>query len=130
MSHHCSYRVYYEDTDAGGVVYYANYLKFAERARTEWLRERGIIQSKLAQEEDILFVVRKAELDLKQPARLDDLIDIETSLVHIKGARINLEQTLCVNKQILVSLNITIACINSAFKPTRLPPSIINAIAS
>ena len=69
-------RVYYEDTDIGGVVYYANYLKFFERARTEWLRSFGLNQDKLAQEEGLIFVVRRALLDFVRPARLDDMLEV------------------------------------------------------
>ncbi len=69
-------RVYYEDTDTGGVVYYANYLKFFERARTEWLRSFGLNQDKLAQEEGLIFVVRRALLDFLRPARLDDMLEV------------------------------------------------------
>src|SRR5699024_2900175 len=85
-------RVYYEDTDTGGVVYYANYLKFFERARTEWLRSLGLNQIKLANEENILFVVKCADISYSKPARLDDLINIHTTINEIRASSIMFEQ--------------------------------------
>jgi acyl-CoA thioester hydrolase len=79
-------RVYYEDTDAGGVVYYANYLKFMERARTEWLRGLGFDQERIRFELNRVFVVRHASVDYRAPARLDDLLDVKTTLSRLGGA--------------------------------------------
>ena len=90
MSHQINFRVYYEDTDAGRVMYYANYLKFAERARTEWLREIGFNQSEL----DIFFVVRHVEIDYLSPARLDDEVRVETHLQNVSGASITKTQNI------------------------------------
>jgi acyl-CoA thioester hydrolase len=87
-----TYRIYYEDTDAGGVVYYANYLKFFERARTDFFRARNIFQSQLAQKEDSIFVVRKCSLEYKVPAKLDDLVTITTIINNIGGASIKMHQ--------------------------------------
>lgn len=119
--HKVSYRVYYEDTDAGGVVYYANYLKFAERARTELLRSHKINQSKLAEDEKILFVVKRAEIDLKKPARLDDIIDIYTEVNDLTGASVTMRQLIKNNDTILAEAIITIVCVNDNMKPTRIP---------
>ena len=81
-------RVYYEDTDAGGVVYYANYLKFCERARTDWLRAIGLEQGRLAADQNIIFVVRSVKADYLQPAVLDDLLDVVTTLGKLGHAKI------------------------------------------
>ena len=85
-------RVYYEDTDAGGVVYYANYLKFFERGRTEWLRRLGVDQSTLAAREHRIFVVKKVEIQYRKPAKLDDLLAIHSKITRIGPASINFEQ--------------------------------------
>ncbi len=120
MAHQIHYRVYYEDTDAGGVVYYANYLKFAERARTEMLRDRGLIQSELAEKEDLLFVVRHVSMELLKPARLDDWLRIETSVHSIKGPRISMEQKIYRDETLLVEVKVGVVAISADFKPKRL----------
>ena len=86
------YRVYYEDTDAGGVVYYANYLKFFERCRTDFLRHHSVNQKELAQKESTLFVVRKCNIDYILPAKLDDLITVTMSVKEVRAASIILNQ--------------------------------------
>jgi acyl-CoA thioester hydrolase len=123
-NHSIQYRVYYEDTDAGGVVYYANYLKFAERARTELLRDKDIIQTELADQKGIFFVVRHASLDLLKPARLDDLLTVSTKVVKIGGASITMKQTISAHDVDLAIINVKIACVNTDFSPTRLPNQI------
>ena len=85
-------RVYYEDTDAGGVVYYANYLRFAERARSEMLRELGIESSRMMAEDGVAFAVRRCEVDYLRPARLDDRLDVHTRLLALKGASVEVDQ--------------------------------------
>ena len=87
-------RVYYEDTDAGGVVYYANYLKFMERARTEWLRTRGLEQDVLLKEQDLVFAVRSLSIDYIRPARLDDLLQVRVTVSKLRRASIVFEQTI------------------------------------
>ncbi len=87
-------RVYYEDTDAGGVVYYANYLKFMERARTEWLRTRGFEQDVLIKEQDLVFAVRSLSIDYLRPARLDDLLQVRVTVSELRRASIVFEQTI------------------------------------
>jgi len=118
--HKISFRVYYEDTDSGGVVYYANYLKFAERARTEMLRDAGINQS----EEEILFVVRKAELELIKPAKLDDLLEISSSIEKLSGASISINQDIYLGSTIISKINVLIVCVSKGFKPIKIPQEI------
>lgn len=114
-------RVYYEDTDAGGVVYYANYLKFAERARSEMLRALGVDNMRLAQEHDVAFAVRRCEADYMKPARLDDLLDVATRLIEVGGASLTAEQTIRRDGVDLVRLRVELACMNSAGRPARMP---------
>lgn len=122
-------RVYYEDTDAGGVVYYANYLKFAERARTDLLRNLGIEQSRLAGEQGVVFVVRRCAADFLQPARLDDGLEVHTEVVDIKGAAVNFIQRVCRGGNELVRMDVQIACMKSTApgRPVRIPPGIRTA---
>jgi len=123
-THNCSFRVYYEDTDAGGVVYYANYLKFAERARTEMLREDGINQTELAEKQGIVFVVRHAELDLEKPARLDDVLEISTKIEKTSGASLRIKQEISCKNTKLAEIKVHIACVTKSFKPAKLPNQI------
>jgi len=124
QSYITEFRIYYEDTDAGGIVYYANYLKFAERARTEWLRSIGIEQSILQKNEGLAFVVRHVEADFLAPARLDDIIVMETCLQESGKVRMKIRQTIKRGKATLVDITVTIACINRNGKPVRLPAAI------
>jgi len=119
--HEVSYRVYYEDTDSGGVVYYANYLKFAERARTELLRSLNINQSELSKNDGIFFVVRKVQMDLLKAARLDDILDIKTTIVQISGASITMQQNIFINGNNINNIDVKIACVNDKILPTKLP---------
>lgn len=128
--HQWQVRVYYEDTDAGGIVYYANYLKFMERARTEWLRELGFEQD-ILMEQSVAFVVKRVEMNNHAPARFNDLLSIETQVVELKGASMTFQQTIK-NKQsvILVSANIQVACVNlDTMKPRRLPRTMLGEIS-
>ena len=127
-AHKVDFRIYYEDTDAGGVVYYANYLKFAERARTELLRSKGINQTKLAESQGILFVVKSVNMELKLPARLDDIITIKTEVEEISGARINMKQTLVKSSQDIAFIDVKVVCINKNFRPQRIPEEIKSKI--
>lgn len=124
MPHSIDFRIYYEDTDSGGVVYYANYLKFAERARTEMLRELGISQSNLAAESGLYFVVKTANLDLLAPARLDDLINLSTEITNISAASIEMQQTISINSKKIAIIKVLIVLVNQNFKPTRIPKNI------
>lgn len=114
-------RVYFEDTDAGGVVYYANYLKFAERARTEFLRSLGVESSRLMDEEGVSLVVRHCTLDYKRPARLDDQLEVRSRLLELGGAFFRAEQRIERDDGELVRLNLKLACVNRAGRATRLP---------
>jgi acyl-CoA thioester hydrolase len=115
-------RVYYEDTDAGGVVYYANYLKFFERARTEWLRSLGLNQDKLAQEEGLIFVVRRALLDFARPARLDDMLEVTVEPMKLARVYVDLAQEARCGAQMLARAEIRVACLNQRnFKPAAMP---------
>jgi len=130
--HVFSVRVYYEDTDAGGVVYFANYLKFAERARTELLRILGIEQSRLAGDAGVVFVVRRCVVDFLRPARLDDRLEIHTGVSDIRGASVDLHQSVCRNGDELVCMDVRIACIKRADpgRPVRLPQGVRAAFES
>ena len=115
-------RVYFEDTDSGGVVYHANYLKFMERARTEWLRSLGLDQIKLKQEDKVMFVVRKIDIQYKIPARFNDELVIQTDSVKTTDYSIILKQDILRNKQIVTEGKVEIVCINSdLLKPVRIP---------
>ena len=122
--HEVSYRVYYEDTDSGGVVYYANYLKFAERARTELLRSININQSSLVETDNILFVVSHVEMDLIKSAKLDDLLSITTKVEKISGASIQMCQSITRDELTLCNIKVKIACVDKNISPVRLPKEI------
>jgi acyl-CoA thioester hydrolase len=115
-------RVYYEDTDSGGVVYYANYLKFFERARTEWLRSFGLNQDKLAQVEALMFVVRRALLDFVRPARLDDMLEVTVEPVKLARVYIDLAQEARCGARVLARAEVRVACLDRRdFKPALIP---------
>lgn len=118
-------RVYYEDTDAGGVVFYANYLKFFERGRTEWLRNLGVNQAQLAEEQQRIFVVVGTQLRYRSPARLDDLLQINTTLSKVGNSSCSFEQIAERNGEILVESSIQICCVDTqSFKPAPIPADI------
>ena len=128
--HRCSFRVYYEDTDAGGVVYYANYLKIAERARTEMLRCLGVEQDKLRRESGVGLVVRRCSAEFIASARLDDELTVLTRLVAQAGAALDLAQEICRGEEILARLDSKIACLAANGRPTRLPAPLLAALAT
>jgi acyl-CoA thioester hydrolase len=120
-----SIRVYYEDTDTGGVVYYANYLKFFERGRTEWLRALGVDQRELAAREQMMFVVRHADIAYRQPARLDDQIDIRTTVADLRASTLVFRQQALRDGELLASATVQICTVHATtFKPIRLSPSL------
>ncbi len=121
-------RVFYEDTDAAGIVYYANYLKFIERARTEMLRAAGIDPSGMREQHGVLFIVRRCALDYRQPARLDDVLDIHTRIVAVKGASLEAEQIVMRDGKTLVHADLQLACMNEKGAPARFPPNLHNAL--
>ena len=121
-------RVYYEDTDAGGVVYHANYVRFLERARTEWLRSRGIAQSELASERGILFAIAGMELNFLFPARLDDALVATCVLTERRSASLKFRQQLVRvhDDRVLVEATVRAACLGSlAFRPRPIPDDIL-----
>lgn len=122
MKHSMSIRVYYEDTDLAGIVYYANYLKFIERARTEWVRSLGVDQTALKRDEGVVFAVRRVEADYLHPARFDDELVVETATVQVTGARIVLQQDVRRREELLFSAQVTLVALNEAGQPVRLPP--------
>ncbi|MBV7484248.1 tol-pal system-associated acyl-CoA thioesterase [Bordetella sp. BOR01] len=115
-------RVYYEDTDAGGVVFYANYLRFLERARTEWLRDLGVEQSALAEREGRLFVVHSLDMSYRKPARLDDFITIRSRVTRVGRASINFVQRAERDGELLAQGNIQVCCVDTVhLRPAALP---------
>ncbi|MFT7683394.1 MAG: acyl-CoA thioester hydrolase [Moritella dasanensis] len=124
-------RVYFEDTDAGGVVYHSNYLNYAERARTEMLRDKGFSQALLIQQ-DLAFVVRKIDIDYRYPAFLDDLLIIKSSIKELKRASMVFSQSIYhENGKLLSELTVKVACIQlSHKKPCAMPTEIIRKLTS
>lgn len=120
-------RVYFEDTDSGGVVYHANYLNFMERARTEWLRTLGFEQTILKSDLGIIFVVHSMSIQFKSPARFNDLLEIKSQLVKIGHSSFEFLQTTVRKDEVLLVATVKLACVNVAsFKPVRIPAIIKN----
>lgn len=119
-------RVYWEDTDAGGVVYHASYVRFLERARTEWLRAAGYDQTRLRAEGGLLLVVRAMRLDFLAPARLDDLLAVTVTPVDAKGAGLRCVQSVLHGERLLLAAEVEVACLRAAdFRPTRIPAGLL-----
>ena len=119
--HAITVRVYYEDTDLAGIVYYANYLKFIERARTEWVRSLGVDQAALKRDEGIVFAVRRVEADYLRPARFDDELTVTTVLVETGGARIVLDQAVLRGGERLFAARVVLVCLSDAGTAARIP---------
>ena len=117
-------RVYYEDTDLAGIVYYANYLKYIERGRSEWVRARGVDQGRLKAETGVVFAVRRVEADYLAPARFDDLLDVRTRLTSTTGARFVMEQEVARAGVVLFRAQVTIVALGADGRPARLPADI------
>ena len=118
-------RIYFEDTDSGGVVYHSNYLKFMERARTEWLRSVGIDQHYLKQHDHIMFVVHRIDIQYKLPARFNDDLIVKSKLKDIGSSKIEFRQMIYRENEMLIDASVDIACIDSEkFKPVRIPSTI------
>lgn len=128
MSHDFPIRVYYEDTDFGGVVYYANYLKFIERGRSEWLRELGIDQKAL-KARGLVFVVRRVLADYLRPAHFDDTLIVQTRLQTLGGARIDLLQSVLRGDVVIFTAEVTLVCMDDSGKAARLPAEIRVALS-
>ena len=127
VSHQSSWpvRVYFEDTDSGGVVYHSNYLNFMERARTEWLRSLKINQQILKEEENLLFVVHQINIKFIKPAVFNDLIEVETRLKRLTSVRVQLEQQIKRNKDLLITASVEVVGVNArTLKPVRIPEQI------
>jgi acyl-CoA thioester hydrolase len=119
-------RVYYEDTDSGGVVYHANYLKFMERARTEWLRQLGFEQDQLRNEQNVLFAVHSMQLNFRRPARFNDQLLVRSTLLQASGASMKFEQQVLRDATSLCEATVKVACLNAeSFQPCPLPNSIL-----
>ena len=129
MTHRHPLRVYYEDTDLAGIVYYANYLKFIERGRSEWVRSRGVDQVALKAESGIVFAVRRVEADYLRPARFDDELVVMTELRRLGGARIDLWQEVLRGQERLFTAAVTLVCLGAGGQPARLPAAVRAALA-
>lgn len=127
--HEFALRVYYEDTDLAGIVYYANYFKFIERARTEWVRGLGIDQQRLKDEAGIVFAVRRVEADYLSPARFDDALVVRTDVVRVTGVRIELRQNVMRGETVLFASSVTLVALGEAGQPVRLPAIIRREMA-
>ena len=123
-------RVYYEDTDAGGIVYYANYLRFAERARTEYLRSVGADLQTILAEDGIAFTVRQCSVDYMSPAFLDDPLEVHTRFLEVRGASLRAEQVVKRKTDELASLNVRIACVGDDGRPRRMPTALRSVLSS
>lgn len=122
-------RVYYEDTDAAGIVYYVNYLKFAERARTEMLRLLGREQQRMMDADGVAFAVKSARVEYFRPARLDDALAVRTGLIEVAGASLKVRQRIFRGGELLADMQIRLAVMDKSGRPTRLPADIRAALA-
>lgn len=127
-AHSIDIRVYYEDTDAGGIVFYANYLRFAERGRTEYLRNLGFENKSLMDKQGVIFVVRKIEADYLMPGYLDDMLRLETSVLEMKNASFKMKQSLFRHNELIFSVDVILVCVDRAGKPVRLPDDLRTAM--
>lgn len=114
-------RVYYEDTDAGGVVYHTSYLRMAERARTEMMRDLGFSHGVLLEHYNVLVALRRCRVEFMRPARLDELLEVRTEVMRVAGASFDGRQTISRDNAILVDLDLTLACMAPTGRPARLP---------
>jgi acyl-CoA thioester hydrolase len=116
-----TFKIYYEDTDSGGVVYYANYLKFIERARTEMINELGFTLTKLLNDYDRLFLVKKIECDYIESCKLEDTLNVQSNVLVLKNASFVLEQNLLKQNKIIFRSKIVMVCVNSQGAPSKIP---------
>ena len=125
LVHHWPIRIYYEDTDSGGVVYHSNYLKFMERARTEWLRDFKINQKTLKDNLNLMFVVHEIDIKFTRPAVFNDEIEVQTKLEKLGSVKIELEQKIFRSSELLIESIVVVASVNSiSMKPMRIPNKI------
>jgi acyl-CoA thioester hydrolase len=127
-THRQAIRVYFEDTDAAGIVYYANYLKFAERARTDMLRDLGISHAEMMKRDGLVLVVRRCEIEYLKPAKLDDLLTIETEATKLGGASVELRQRVLRDIETLAELKVLVVCVGRDGRPARIPDYVRGAI--
>ncbi|MCC5986746.1 MAG: tol-pal system-associated acyl-CoA thioesterase [Pararhodobacter sp.] len=130
MSHCFTLRVYYEDTDLAGIVYYANYLKFIERARTEWVRELGVDQRAMKEGAGLVFAVRRVEADYLAPALHDDVLMVESSVSSARRAQITLRQEVRRGDELLFSALVSIVCLDAQGRPRRMPEALAPMVAA
>lgn len=121
-------RIYYEDTDAAGIVYYANYLRYAERARTEWLRQLGHAHQAMTQETGLAFAVRRCRIDYLKPAKLDDLLSVDSVVDGLGAASLDLIQDFRRGPDHLARVEIKLACLDNRLKPARIPLALRNRL--
>ena len=124
MTNSFTLRVYYEDTDMAGIVYYANYLRYIERARSEAVRDVGIEQLSMRDDDGVVFVVRQVVADYLSPARFDDVLTIETVTSGLKAATMQMFQTVKCGDRVVFTADVKVACMSTAGKPTRYPADI------
>jgi acyl-CoA thioester hydrolase len=117
-------KVYYEDTDSGGVVYYANYLKFTERARTNMIHDLGFTLNQLHDDHDCIFIVKKVNCEYLQSAKLEDFLKVQSSIIQVKNASFELEQNILRDGKIIFQSNIIMVCVNSQGQPKKIPEKI------
>lgn len=123
-NHSMNIRVYYEDTDLGGIVYYANYLRFIERARSEWLRDLGIDQIKMRNERDAIFVVTKLKVDYLLPAYFDDMLTVDTKIKIVSPVRVYFYQNIFRQEDVIFKAEVCVTCTSTSGKVQRLPEKI------
>ena len=130
QTHTLDVRVYYEDTDAGGVVYYANYLKYLERGRTEWLRALGVDQSDVAREHGRIFMVVSMEIKYLRPARLDDLLTVRSEVTRMGRASLNFAQQIYCNGELLTQGTVQVGCVDAVtLRPAAMPVQVRTKLA-
>lgn len=124
-------RVYYEDTDSGGVVYHSNYLNFMERARTEWLRSLGFEQDELIANHQCIFAVHSMQLNFRRPAKFNDALVVRSKIMAVSGASFEFEQNIYRGDELLCEAVVKIACLNAnRFRPMSIPPKLLTEIQS
>jgi len=128
--HHIQCRVYYEDTDAGGVVYHANYFRFAERGRTEFLREIGFEHHQVKSSHNVILMVCHAEIDWRAPGKLDDLLDIATETVECGNSSWKMRQVISRGERVLAEIKITVVAVGGSGKAVRIPPQLRQILGS
>lgn len=124
MVHEFAVRVYYEDTDMGGIVYYANYLRYIERARSDWVRSLGVDQNAMREQDGVVFVVCRVEADYLMPAKFDDDLQVRTMVKAVTGVRLLMSQEVRRGADLLFQAEVTVVCVNRLGAPARLPANI------